>query len=167
MHMAMTGLFRARWSGQIHEEWIRNLLVKREDLTREQLERTKELMNAHVLDSLVTGHESLIDGLSLPDPGDRHVLAAAIQCNAGVIVTYNLKDFPDDQIAQYGVEAQHPDQFIVHLLDLAPGRVCAAVKRQRANLKNPPRSVEELLDTLAKQRLPETVSRLRSYSDLL
>jgi predicted nucleic acid-binding protein len=167
MHLAMTGLFRARWSDQIHEEWIRNLLDKRDDLSREQLERTKELMNAHVLDSLVTGHESLTDGLSLPDPNDRHVLAAAIQCNAGVIVTYNLKDFPDDQIAKYGVEAQHPDQFIVHLLDLAPGRVCTAVKRQRANLKNPPRSVEELLDTLAKQRLPETVSRLRSYSDLL
>jgi hypothetical protein len=166
MQLALTGLFRARWSDDIHNEWIRNVLSNRPDLTSDQLVRTRTLMDAHVHDSLVTGYEGLIDGIDLPDSDDRHVVAAAIRCNADVIVTYNLKDFPADQITKYDLEVQHPDDFIVHLLDLTPGAVCAAVKRQRASLKRPPQSVEELLETFAKQRLPESVSRLRTYSDL-
>ena len=87
MHLALTDLFRARWSDQIHDEWISSVLEDRPDLRREQLERTRELMNAHVRDGLVTGYEDLIDGLTLPDPEDRHVLAAAIRGSASVIGT--------------------------------------------------------------------------------
>jgi len=101
MHLAMTDLFRARWTDQIHDEWIRNVLANRPDLNRKQLERTRRLMNAHVLDCLVTGYENLIDGLTLPDPNDRHVLAAAVSADADVIVTYNLGDFPT-VIGAYG-----------------------------------------------------------------
>ena len=81
MHLAMTGLFRARWTDQIHDEWIRNVLANRPDLKAEQLKRTRELMDAHALDCLVTGYEKLIAGLTLPDPDDRHVLAAAIRAS--------------------------------------------------------------------------------------
>jgi hypothetical protein len=84
-----------------------------------------------------------------------------------VIVTFNLADFPSDALARYGIEAQHPDDFIVHLLELAPGPVCAAVKRQRENLRNPPKSAEELLATFESQGLPQTVTRLREFIDLL
>ena len=167
MRLAMTGLFRARWSNEIHDEWIRNVLENRSDLTREQLERTRDLMNKHVLDSVVTGYQHLIPGLDLPDPNDRHVLAAAIRTRASVIVTYNLDDFPREYLAQFGLEAQHPDEFITHLFDLNEAVVCKAAKLQRAALKNPPRSVEEFLDTLAQQRLPEVVSRLRTFGDLI
>lgn len=93
MWLGLSDLFRPRWSNEIHEEWIRNVLKDRPDLTREQLERTRDLMNANVRDCLVTGYEPLIDGLTLPDPDDRHVLAAAIRASADVIVTFNLKDF--------------------------------------------------------------------------
>lgn len=79
MHLALTDLFRAKWTDQIHDEWIRSVLEQRPDLRREQLERTRQLMNAHVRDCLVTGYEDLIPALSLPDPDDRHVLAAAIR----------------------------------------------------------------------------------------
>lgn len=78
MHLALTDLFRAKWSRQIHDEWMRNLLSKRSDLTWEKLERVRELMDLHTRDAVVEGFEPLIDGLSLPDPGDRHVLACAI-----------------------------------------------------------------------------------------
>src|SRR6185295_3578619 len=84
MRLALTDLFRARWSDDIHEEWITNLLANRPDLTREQLERTRTLMNAHVRDCIVQGYRDLIDGLDLPDPNDRHVLAAAIRARADV-----------------------------------------------------------------------------------
>ena len=101
-------------------------MKQRQDLTQAQLERTRDLMNKAVPDCLVTSYESLIDGLSLPDPDDRHVLAAAIRCQAGVIVTYNLKHFPEEALAPYGIEAQHPDEFVSHLFDLDPGAVCAS-----------------------------------------
>jgi hypothetical protein len=114
-----------------------------------------------VADCLVTGHEPLIDGLVLPDPDDRHVLAAAIRCHAQVIVTHNLRDFPTSALEPFGLEAQHPDVFVGHLVDLAPGRVAAVVERQAASLTSPPRSADDLLDLLASD-LPRTVAALRS-----
>ena len=94
MHLALADLFRAKWTEEIHAEWIRGVLANRTDLTHEQLNRTRDLMNTHVRDCLVTGYEPLIGGLSLPDPDDRHVLAAAIRSQADLILTFNLKDFP-------------------------------------------------------------------------
>jgi len=93
MWLALSGCFRARWSEQIHAEWKRNLLRNRPDLSAAQLDRTSTLMNDAIPDSLVCGYEKLIPGLFLPDPDDRHVLAAAIRCGASVIVTFNRKDF--------------------------------------------------------------------------
>lgn len=117
MHLAISELFCARWSDAIHDEWIRNVLIARPDLKPEQLERTRELMNAHVSDCLVTDFEHLIPKLILADPDDRHVLAVAIRASADVIVTYNLKDFPSEILLTYGIEAQHPDRFIVQFLE--------------------------------------------------
>jgi predicted nucleic acid-binding protein len=162
MRLALTDLFRARWTEDIHEEWIRSVLEVRTDLRREQLERTRELMNANVRDCLVEGYQSLIPGLELPDPDDRHVLAAAIRASASVIVTFNLRDFPAARLEQYGVEAQHPDEFIAHLIDLNQMKVCAAAEEQRRSLRNPPKTVEEYLETLLKQGLPQTATLLRS-----
>ena len=82
VRLAVTGAFRARWTEAIHDEWVRNLLANRADLSREKLERTVALMNQAVPDCLVEGYELLIGGLDLPDPDDNHVLAAAIRCDA-------------------------------------------------------------------------------------
>jgi predicted nucleic acid-binding protein len=162
MRLALTDLFRARWTDDIHEEWMRNLLEDRPDLSRTQVERTRDLMNAHARDCLVEGYQSLIPALNLPDPDDRHVLAAAIRANASVIVTFNLNDFPEEQLAAYGIEAQHPDEFIVHLLALDRTRVCAAAEEQRSSLRNPPKTSAEFLDILLRQGLPQTVELFRS-----
>ncbi len=163
MHLALTGLFRAKWSADVHEEWISSLLQKRPDLTREKLERTRMLMDKHAVDALVTGYEDLIPGLHLPDPNDRHVLAAAIRGHANVIVTMNLRDFPCDVLAPLGIEAQHPDEFVLHLLDWGLDAVVAAAQLHRQSLENPPKSVTEYLETLERQGLTRTVSVLREY----
>ena len=163
MHLALTGLFRAKWSAEVHEEWISSLLNKRPDLTRVKLERTRMLMDKHSEDALVTGYEDLIPGLQLPDPDDRHVLAAAIRGHVDVIVTLNVRDFPAAAIRSFGIEAQHPDEFVLHLLDLAPGIVVAAAQNHRQSLKNPPKTVAEYLETLERQGLTQTVSVLREY----
>ncbi len=87
MWLALNGLFRARWSDMVHKEWMGAVARDFSDVTRAQLERTRDLMNLHAEDSLVTGFEELIESLELPDPSDRHVLAAAIRCGADVLVT--------------------------------------------------------------------------------
>lgn len=134
MHLAGTGLFRARWTEQIHKEWIDALV--RNGFDRNKLVRTKNLMNTAIADCLVNGYEPLIESLHLPDPDDRHVLAAAITCGADVIVTSHLSDFPDQALRIFNVEAQHPDDFVVCQIDLSPATVYAAVKTQRQSLKN-------------------------------
>ena len=103
MYLALTGLFRAKWSAAVHEEWLRNLIKNRPDLTREKLERTRHLMDKALPDALVTGYEHLVDAIELPDRDDRHVLAAAIRCGASVIVTLNLGDFPRQALANYSI----------------------------------------------------------------
>jgi len=167
LHLALADLFRARWTDRIHEEWIRGVLKQRQDLTLAQLERTRDLMNQAVPDCMVHSYEGLIDGLNLPDADDRHVLAAAVRCQAGVIVTYNLKHFPEDALAPYGIEAQHPDEFVSHLFDIDAGAVCAAVRDQRRSLKNPPLSVDELLNEFLARELAETVAQLQKMQQLL
>lgn len=124
-------------------------------------------MNAHVRDCLVTGYEDLVPALTLPDPDDRHALAAAIRAGADVIVTANLADFPAEVLAAYGIEARHPDDFVAHLLDLAPAAVCGAAKRQREGLKNPPKTVDEYLESLERQGLPQAVAALRPFAELI
>jgi PIN domain len=167
MRLALTELFRARWTDRIHDEWIRSVLADCPEIAPAQLDRTRALMNEAVPDCLVTGYEGLIDRVELPDANDRHVLAAAIRCQAGVIVTYDLRDFPDAVLAPYGIEAQHPDEFVTHLFDLDPGSVCAAVRDQRAALLNPPQTVAELLDTFLALQLVETVAQLGTMRDVL
>ncbi len=161
MWLALTDLFKARWTDEIHDEWIRNLLKNRSDLTLEKLTKTKNLMNINIRDCLVDGYQAFIPTLTLPDPGDQHVLAAAIRCKADVIVTFNEKDFPKEYLRLYGVEAQHPDEFIKHLLDLNPRMIGQAAENHRRTLKNPPKTKEEYLKTLLKQGLPQTVLVLR------
>lgn len=120
-------------------------------------------MDAHAEDCLVTDFEPLIETLSLPDPDDRHVLAAAIKGRADVIVTFNLRHFPEVDLNTYDLTAQHPDVFIRHLIDLEPDAVVESVQMVRARLKKPSVSVDQYLNTLLRQGLVETVSGLRLF----
>ena len=161
LRIAHAGLVRARWTEAILDECFRSLTAARPELDESALLRTRSLMNDAVPDCLVKDYEPLVAGLRLPDPDDRHVLAAAVRCGAQVIVTANLRDFPAEHLAPFGVEAQHPDDFVLGLVDLAPGAVSSIVSQQAAALKHPPRSVPELLDTLREQGLVRSVARLR------
>jgi hypothetical protein len=115
----------------------------------------------------VTGYQSLIPSLTLPDPNDRHVLAAAIVGGCHAIITQNLQHFPPDALAPYGIETQHPDEFFCNQLSLAPGLVCSALRKVRARLKNPPMTTDEYLAILTQQGLVATVGELEQFSELL
>ena len=167
MWLALSGCFRAKWSAEIHGEWKRNLLKNRPDLTAEQLDRTSSLMDQALPDACVTGYENLIGGLSLPDVDDRHVLAAAIRCNASVIVTFNTKDFPREALDSFGIEAQHPDEFVCNLFGLDSAAVIAAAQRQRKQLRMPPMEVVSYLDLLLRLGLVQSSKTLARYSAIL
>lgn len=137
LQLAVTDLFKAKWTADIHREWIEALMRNEPQRDRAALERTRDLMDKATRDSLVTGYEPLIASLTLPDPGDRHVPAAAIAGRCNVIVTQNLKDFPDAALAPFEMEAQHPDEFLCNHA------------------------------TLTQQGLVATVGELQSFADLL
>jgi len=167
MQLAVSDLFRARWTADIHREWIESLLRNEPHRNRKSLERTRDLMDKATRDALITGYDSLIDCLNLPDLDDRHVLAAAIVGRCDVIVTQNLQDFPAETLQIYGIEAQHPDDFLLNQMTLATGQFCAAVRKVRARLKNTPYTVEDYLATLTRQGLVATVSQLEQFSELI
>lgn len=168
VEVARTGLLRAKWTARIHAEWINAAIRDRPELDRERLERAARLMDAAVLDCLVIGFESLEAGLRLlPDPDDRHVLAAAIHCGAQEIVTFNLRDFPETVLSPYGIRAIHPDAFVEHLLNLNAEAVCEAVRKIRRRLAKPPRSVEEMLENYERQGLAVSASILRTRANSL
>ena len=164
VRLALTNLFQARWTDEIHDEWIRNVLANRPDISPGSLARCRQLMDLHVSDCLVTGYQSLISTLTLPDADDRHVLAAAIHAGAAFIVTFNLNDFPASSLGQFNIEAVHPDEFLTRLWDEEPNAVLEAVRLQRAGLKNPPKTPAEYLTTLEQSQLPEIAACLLPHA---
>tara|TARA_R110000787_G_scaffold74705_4_gene165939 strand:- start:214 stop:720 length:507 start_codon:yes stop_codon:yes gene_type:complete len=168
MELATAGLFQARWTDKIHDEWIDNLLDKRKDLSRPQLERTRALMDSAVLDCKVSDYEYLIPTITLPDSDDRHVVAAAIHAKADAIVTFNIKDFPATELQKYNLEAIHPDDFIQYQFHLDGGaKVLIAAQRCRSRLRNPPKSPEDYIETLRTQSLPKTADELTPFAAII
>ena len=166
MHLALLDVFQARWTEEIHAEWIRNVLEIRPDLTEKQLKRTKDLMNSHVRDCLGEDYEYLIAKLSLPDENDRHVLAAAIKANAEMILTFNLRDFPDKILQTHNIKAIAPDKLLSELFDFNTDNFNLAFERQLESLKHPPKTAEELFQIFESQRLVETINKHRNYQEL-
>lgn len=167
VELAAANLFRAHWTREIQDEWVRNLLLNRPDLDPQALMRTCELMDKAVLDAVVSNYGDLIDGLTLPDPDDRHVLAAAIKAKCDAIITFNLRDFPDDLVSKYDIEVLHPDEFLFQQFGLEQAAVLIAAQRCRLRLKKAPRTGDEYLDTLEAQALPTFVAELRPYADVI
>lgn len=162
IRIAQTGLVQAKWTEQILDEVFTNLRANRPDLDPTRLDRTRALMNAAVRDCLVSGYEPLIDGISLPDPDDRHVLAAAIRARAQVIVTNNLADFPGDTLQTWDIEAKSPDEFVLDQLDLDRDTVYGAVQRIADSWANPPGTVTDVIVALERDGLAQTAAALRA-----
>lgn len=165
MHLAVSGLVAARWTDEIHDEWIRNLLADRPDLTLGRLQRTRQFMEQAVPDAQVTGYEGIVPSLSLPDLDDRHVLAAALHAEADLLVTFNLKDFPVS--ALHPLDVLTPDDLVRRLMDSVPEATVAAMEGLRLTLRQPAYSLPDFLERLDKVGLPEAAHRLKTHHDLL
>ncbi|ATB29757.1 PIN domain-containing protein [Melittangium boletus] len=166
VRLGHTGLCQVKWSRRILDECFHGILRHRPDLTSEQLASSRKRLEEAIFDVEVTGYEEFIEGITgLPDPSDRHVVAAAVRCGAQVIVTSNLKDFPKRVLARYGMEAQSPDDFVLDLIDLNEGAVLQVIRAQAAVLKNPPKRPSNVLDSLHHNGLVRSVARLRELLD--
>lgn len=148
MHFAVSGLIAARWTDEIHAEWTRNLLAKQPNLLPERVARTLQHMQNALPDATITNYEPLVMALKLPDPDDRHVLAAAIHAEAEALITLNTKDFPEETLRPHGIVAFTPDQLTAKLLLERPNPTCEAVQALRESFSRPPYSPSEFADRL-------------------
>ena len=167
VQLAVDDLYHAKWTNDIHREWIAAVLKFRPKIEPQRLERRRRQMDIETREALVTGYEGVIDDLELPDSGDRHILAAAIHGGCDLIVTKNLKHFPIDSLSPYGIEAQHPDTFLMGQLERVPLQFCDAVRTVVLRAKNPPFTVEEYRASLKRAGLDETAAELEQYAYLL
>jgi predicted nucleic acid-binding protein len=161
IRIAQAGLVQAKWTEQILDEVFGSIARNRPDLDALRLDRTRTLMNDAIRDCLVTGYEPLVEAVQLPDPDDRHVLAAAIKARAQVIVTNNVKDFPPAALQAWEMEAKAADDFVLDQIDLSREAVYSAVQRIADERQNPPATFSEVLDQLERDGLVESAAALR------
>lgn len=162
IRVAGAGLFQAKWTRQIVAEAMTALARNRPDIPAARLERLGALINDSVPDCLITGYEPLIENLKLPDPDDRHVLAAAIKASAQVIVTANLRDFPQSDLAPWDIEAQTPDEFMLNQISVDAMVVFACIQQIADSRKRRPKTVNDVLGQLERHGLIRSVATLRS-----
>ena len=167
MRLAVAGLVRANWTDRIHEEWVRNVYADYPDVTRDDLERTRQLMERALPGAEVRGYEHRIRSLSLPDLDDRHVLAAAVEVGADVIVTFNIKDFPPEQLDPHGISALEPDDLLTTLSGQHTEDVLEVMRRHRTSLRRPPKSPAEYVETIRRAGLKQTAKMLAGRIDAL
>ena len=167
LELATRELFQARWTDEIHDEWISNLLKNRPELSPDRLQRTRALIDAAVPDCLVTDYEHLIPGIELPDDDDIHIVAAAMHARANAIVTFNLKDFPPAVLKKFNLEPIHPDDFIQFQFDLNGVVILEAARTCRLRLTNPPIPADRYVEILRAQSLPKTADILAGFVALI
>ncbi|MBY8337925.1 PIN domain-containing protein [Alteriqipengyuania sp. NZ-12B] len=166
LRFAEAGLFRARWSSEILDEWTRNLLKLKPDL-RESVESQIAAMAEAFPEACVDGGQDLVEGLVLPDPGDRHVLATAIVVGAEQIVTDNLKDFPLETLEEYGLSAVSADDFLASTFELYEAEALKAMRRMRRAYTNPPYQPDGFILHLQTNGLPKLAAMLKPHIESL
>ena len=152
LELAVADMFSPKWTDEINREWADALARARADIPPTRLHRLTFRMNSIFPLANVPNASAVAKSLHLPDPRDRHVLAAAIVAQAPYIVTFNLADFPARALAPLGVAAIHPDRFLCHLHDREPARCLLAAHAVRRRLKNPAMNAGAFADALRRHR---------------
>lgn len=159
---AVDRLIDARWTDDIHNEWIRNLAANEPAVPLERLGTTRRLMNAVLPTATIVGYERHILGVNLPDSSDRHVVSAGIAANAAIILTWNLRDFPAAKWGKFGLKPMTPDALLADVYDKAPDLATGSLAKARRNLTRNPASPLQFIEILVSQRLTDLADRIRS-----
>ena len=170
--LAEAELFRLRWSVPILDETERAIakMTAAKGLADSEARAaaSRRIMQAAFDEAMVVGFEHLLPICQfLPDPGDAHVLAAAIQCQAAVIVTENTKDFPPAILHRHAMEPKTADEFVADTLNLDIARGVAALRQMRMSWRRPEITADELLLKMeADGSLSATSRRSRPNNDI-
>lgn len=165
LSLAEAGLFRPRWSSRILDETQKAIAQNTKGETDGS--RQRAAIEAAFPEALVTGYELFEDKLALPDPGDNHVLAAAIATSASVIVTDNLADFPSAVLDPHAIQAISADDFIADTIELDPSEATLALRRMRERFKNPALDVAALVHKSEAQGLLQVANFMDEYQSFL
>ncbi|MDP3392167.1 PIN domain-containing protein [Sediminibacterium sp.] len=153
-------LYTPKWSETIFDEWRRVMIEK--GVSEEDANKRISKANSAFPDAQVNNYKGLINNLELPDEDDRHVLAAAIKTNANLIVTNNIKDFPEKYLQSFSLSAKTADDFLTDIIDLNPEQAVAAFKEMVLNKKNPKQDEFDVLNLLRNAGLIDTANYLHS-----
>jgi predicted nucleic acid-binding protein len=153
--------FRPLWSADVLRE-LGGALIREAGLTQDAVSYRIEQMRAAFPDAEVTGYQTLIDGMTNQEK-DRHVLAAAVRGNVEVLVTFNLRDFPESALKPFDIGVLHPDEFLLNQLDLYPGIIVGCLERQVAGYTHEPLTVRELLPRLKRCGVPRFAAEVRRH----
>ncbi|HBR11628.1 MAG TPA: nuclease [Chryseobacterium sp.] len=153
-------LYTPKWSIGIFSEW--KTVMLRKGVSDDEANKRIQKINRAFPDATVQNYEPLIDHLDLEDPDDRHVLAAAIKSNSNVIVTNNLKDFPEDYLVTFGLTAKTADDFLTDIIDLNPEIAIRAFKEMVLNKQNPKMDDYQVLESLRRVGLEDTANYLHA-----
>ncbi|PXX64000.1 putative nucleic acid-binding protein [Nocardia tenerifensis] len=165
LRLAEADLVQPLWSAEVLAELRRNLCLRHAgDESAGKVDRLISTLNGFFADAMVEGYEELVERME-NHPKDRHVLAAALQGNADVLLTFNLKDFAVRPIGEGFPELCHPDAFLLDVLDLAPGEVLRLLYKQVAEHKRPPKRIQGLLDVLDRSGVPGFAAEVRRRLD--
>ena len=161
IRIGLTGLVQARWTERIVDD-LGVVLMRERGISAHMVDRLKLLINESVPDCLIAGYELLIDNLKLPDPDDRHVLAAAVKAHAQVIVTNNVKDFPPDDLRPWNMEAKTADDFVLDQIHIDDKMVFACVQQIVDSRTRNPVTIPDVLTELESSGLVQSVAALRA-----
>ncbi|TZF85615.1 PIN domain-containing protein (plasmid) [Pedobacter sp. BS3] len=153
-------LYTPKWSKQIFIEWER--VMEEKGVSKEEIQKRVQIANKAFPDALVNNYDGLLKNLELPDPDDCHILAAAIKINANVIVTNNLKDFPEEYLDSFGLKVKSADDFLTDIIDLNHEQAVTAFKEMVLHKKNPELDEYQVLDMLRKSGLNDTANYLHT-----
>lgn len=157
---AGAGLFTPLWSPRILAEW-RYAAARETPVALIDGEIARAL--ARFPDAEVDVPADLEASLSLPDPNDTHVLAAAINGQADALVTLNLKDFPGRALARHGVSPRHPDSLLLELCETDRRVVAEVVSDVLDALRQQTGSTASLRAVLKRASLPRLGKALEAF----
>lgn len=167
--LAEAGFFRIRWSAQVLDETERAIadILARRKVTdaAERAARARAALEEAFDEAMVSDYAKLLGaGLeTLPDPDDAHVVAAALKAQAALIVTDNLRHFPEGQMAALNLEVRSTDAFLADTIALDPGRAVAAIRRMRQRFRKPEITPSRLLLDMEAAGLTEVADILREH----
>lgn len=160
LSFADADLYEPVWSDRIMDEVRRHLPTIWSRATREGVDRYLSTLSRVFPNASVAGWKPLENAVELPDPDDRHVVAAAVKAHADVIVTSNLKDFPAKRLERFGLRAMSPDDFLTLLFDDDPDEAMKSMQSLVDSKRHPPCTMEEEIEHLRMLGLTKFAERL-------